>query len=217
MCMDFNPEGTHFATAGNDRCVKIYDDNMKTKVADMKPGGLNHPGHSNRVFSVCFHKTASMLASGGWDNTIQFYDMRTNSVSASIYGPHICGDSIDFKDYELLTGSWAIEKQIQIWDIRNYKLIRNVNWDRNDKTPSSTYVYASQFSKDKNTSLFGVGCSNNNVVRLFDCSNEDIPVMTSGYLNKACYTVDFSHNGKFFAFGSGDGNIRVVNIDKKKN
>jgi len=211
MCMDFNPDGSMFATAGNDRLVRLYDDNMKTMVHVMKPG-LKHPGHANRVFALCFHKTLPILASGGWDNTVQFYDIRSNTVSGSIYGPHICGDSIDFKDNELLTGSWGTKDQIQVWDIRTHKLLRTVEWEKGDKNPPSTYVYASQFSKDNNSHLFGVGCSNNNVVRLFDETMDDIPIMTSGYLEKACYTIDFSHNGKLFAFGSGDGNVRIVNI-----
>ena len=215
MCMDFHPDGSIFATAGNDRIVRIYDDNMKTIVSTMKPG-VKHPGHANRVFALCFHKTMNILASGGWDNTIQFYDVRTNSVTASIYGPHICGDSIDFKENQLLTGSWGTENQIQIWDVRNYKLLRTVDWDKEDKSDKSIYVYASQFSKDKNSNLFGVGCSNSNIVRIFDGENDDVPIMSSGYLEKACYTVDYSYNGKYFAFGSGDGNVRIVNIEKKK-
>lgn len=35
------------------------------------------PGHSNRVFSVKFDKDdENLLVSGGWDNTIQIWDLR---------------------------------------------------------------------------------------------------------------------------------------------
>jgi COMPASS component SWD3 len=214
MCLDYSSDGSTFVTAGNDRQIRVYDDNMKSIVTTMKPGGMYNPGHSNRVFSVCYHRGfTGMLASGGWDNTVQFYDVRAGTITNSIYGPHICGDALDFKDYMLLTGSWSSGNQVQIWDIRNFKLIETMDWDK-DKTKEPTYCYASQFSKDKNSSLFGVGCSNMNMVRMFDNSNDNLPMMNS-HLNKACYAIDYSFNGKYFAFGSGDGNIRVLNIDKK--
>jgi WD40 repeat protein len=213
MCLDYNPDGTLFATAGNDRQVRIYDDNMKSIVSTMKPG-LSHPGHSNRIFALNFHKTIiGLLASGGWDNTVQFYDIRTSNITNSIYGPHICGDAIDFKDNLLLTGSWSSKDQIQLWDIRTYKLLSTVQWDCLG-TEESTYCYSAQFSKDKSSTLFGVGCSNKNMFRLFDNDNDALPI-TSSDLYKACYSVDFSQNGKNVAYGCGDGNIRVLNIDKK--
>jgi len=216
MCMDYSPDGTLFATAGNDRNVRLYDDNMKTMTSVMRPGGLYNPGHSNRVFSLCFNKSLTgMIASGGWDNTVQFYDARSSTITNSIYGPHICGDSIDFKDYQMLTGAWSTKDQIQIWDIRTYKLLKTVEWDKCDKD-NTTYVYASQFAKNKDSGIYGVGCSNNNIVRLFDRDRDDVPITTSRYLNKACYTVDFSNNGKYFAFGSGDGMIRVLNVETNK-
>ena len=66
-------------------------------------------GHSNRVFCVKFDPVnQNMLASGGWDNTVQLYDIRKKGPITSIYGPHVCGDSIDFKDdgNTMLTGSY---------------------------------------------------------------------------------------------------------------
>ncbi len=67
------------------------------------------PGHSNRIFCVKFNPyDPNKIASGGWDNTIQIYDIRKKGPIASIYGPHICGDAIDFKNdgFTLLTGSY---------------------------------------------------------------------------------------------------------------
>ncbi len=214
MCLDYSPDGALFATAGNDRLLRLYDDNMKSVVTVMKPGGLNKPGHSNRIFAVCFHRGfLGMMASGGWDNTIQFYDVRSGTISNSIFGPHICGDAIDFKDYQLLTASWSSEKQVQLWDIRTFKLIKNVDWD-GENPSKATYCYAAQFPKEKNYGVFGVGCSNQNLIRMFDNELNDIPVMNTN-LVKACYTVDYSLNSKYFAFGCGDGIVRVLNVDQK--
>ena len=49
-----------------------------------------------------------MLSSGGWDNTVQIYDIRKKGPVGSIYGPHICGDAIDYYNdgFTLMTGSY---------------------------------------------------------------------------------------------------------------
>lgn len=214
MCIDYNKDGSLFVAAGNDKKVKLYDEQMKVQLNTMRSGNFNQPGHSNRIFSVCFHKTKNnLLASGGWDNTIQFYDVKTCQVEKSIFGPHICGDALDFKDNYLLTGSWATKNQIQLWDIRTFSLVETINWDK-DRKEMGTYVYSAQFSKSNKNNLIGVGCSNDNIYRIFDMENKNLPVATSNYLSKPVYSIDFSNNGNLFAYGGGDGNIRLLQIDR---
>lgn len=72
-----------------------------------------------------------MIASGGWDNTIQIYDIRRRGPIASIYGPHICGESIDFRNdgTTLLTGSYRQDDVLELWDIRTFQKFRNIEWD----------------------------------------------------------------------------------------
>lgn len=106
--IDFNREGTLLATAGRDCHIRIYDETTKSLAFDMKERG-ELPGHSNRVFCVKFSPVNSnFLISGGWDNTLQYYDVREKGPIQSIYGPHICGDAIDFRNdgYTVLTGSY---------------------------------------------------------------------------------------------------------------
>jgi COMPASS component SWD3 len=96
------------AVAGRDTYIRIYDEATKSLAYTMKEKG-ELPGHSNRIFSIRFNPLDSnMVVSGGWDNTLQLYDIRQKGPAASIYGPHICGDAIDFKNdgYSLLTGSY---------------------------------------------------------------------------------------------------------------
>ena len=59
------------------------------------------------------------------------WDIRTPSKAnptSYIYGPLICGESIDMKGNNILTGSWRNKDQIQIWDIRNLKIPFNVKY-----------------------------------------------------------------------------------------
>lgn len=90
------------------------------------------PGHSNRIFCVKFNPNDSnMLVSGSWDNTLQIYDIRSKGPAMSIYGPHICGDSLDFRHdgYTLLAGSYRQDEALQLFDLRKGECVRTYDWD----------------------------------------------------------------------------------------
>ena len=105
-CVDYTSDGDRFVAAGKDYSVKVYDEGTKTLLADMRGGfGSSSPGHSNRVFSVKFVKEdENLVVSGGWDNTVQVWDTRVEHAVRSFYGPHVCGDSIDVINGQIVTG-----------------------------------------------------------------------------------------------------------------
>jgi WD40 repeat protein len=46
-------------------------------------------GHVSRVFALKFHPMdRNLVISGGWDNTIQVWDLRCDHAIRSIFGPH---------------------------------------------------------------------------------------------------------------------------------
>ena len=106
--MDYSANGALLATAGKDRYVRLYDEQTKSLVMKLKEN-KEMPGHSNRIFCVKFDPhDKNRLISGGWDNTVQIYDIRNKGPVGSIYGPHICGDALDFHNdgHTLLSGSY---------------------------------------------------------------------------------------------------------------
>ena len=50
---------------------------------------------------------------------------------ASIFGPHLCGDAIDFKNdgWTVLTGSYRNDDALQLFDLRTMKCSRTYEWD----------------------------------------------------------------------------------------
>ena len=54
LTVDYNKNGTQFATAGSDCIVRVYDEQTRALVTDLEGGGAGEPGHSNRVFCVKF-------------------------------------------------------------------------------------------------------------------------------------------------------------------
>ena len=61
------------------------------------------------------------MISGGWDSVIHVWDIRQCKSVKSFYGPHLAGDSLDYKNNTILTGSYAVKDQIQTWDLRNFQ------------------------------------------------------------------------------------------------
>jgi hypothetical protein len=47
-----------------------------------------------------------LLYSGGWDETLFIWDIRIGECVKFIHGPLICGDSLDCRNNQILTGSW---------------------------------------------------------------------------------------------------------------
>ena len=86
----------------------------------MKEGGGLY-GHSNRIFCVKFNPTdPNMIVSGGWDRTVQLMDLRVRCPVNYFFGPHICGETIDFRrdGNTMVTGSYRMDDVLEVWDLR---------------------------------------------------------------------------------------------------
>jgi len=220
-CVDYVADGSQFATAGKKREVRIYDESTKKEAQKLIGGdSVNTPGHSNRVFSLKYHPTMrNVLVTGGWDNTVQFWDLRKGHAVRAIFGPHVCGDSVDIAEdgNTILTGSWRIDKQLQLWDFRTEKLLETVPWRTGVSLAQPCMVYAAQFSKGEGSQMIAAGGSGANEAKLFDLrhgsAGRGSVFGTVMGLSRACYSVDFSHSGSMFACGGGDGCVRVMNIN----
>lgn len=72
MAVDYNPNGTAFATAGKDNTVRIYDEETKKVAHNLNSIKWHKPGHNNRIFSVKFKKDEpDLIVSGGWDQNVR--------------------------------------------------------------------------------------------------------------------------------------------------
>ena len=151
MCVDYSTDGSLFATGGNDKVVRLYDDNTKTLITKLERHRYDLPEHSNRIFSVKFSKKdPNLLLSAGWDNTILLYDLRAKEIQNYLFGPHVCGDGLDLKDDLLLTVSWEKEDQIQFFDLRTNKKIgvfqMKINEDKKNDLENISYLYSCRFN-----------------------------------------------------------------------
>lgn len=136
------------ATAGSDAVVRIYDEatgKLREKLAS--GDDVTTTGHTNHVYSVCWNQDdPTMLVSGGWDRTIQVWDLRVARSVRSIFGPYICGDSIDIQGNKVVTGSWRHTHPLQLWDLASCRLLTNVPFFQPEH--EACMLYTAKFGTD---------------------------------------------------------------------
>lgn len=217
FCIDYFSDGSQFATGGRDRLVRIYDEATKRHVQTLQGGDMKDTaGHSNRVFSLKYHPMhPHILLSGGWDNTVQVWDSRRGHSVRSLWNCYLSGDTVDFSSdgEQILTGSWRTEKALQIWDAGTGKVCEDVEW-RSSSSQTTCMLFASQFSKDANSSMILAGGSQENEAKIFYRSPGKPATAFGALINlpKPVFSVDFAHSSKLAAVGSSDGQVRVLEI-----
>lgn len=146
LAMAVNPEGTLFATAGASKQIYLYDTDTKQKVNTLEPSECRDvmDGHIFRVFAVQYNPNhPHVFISGGWDDTVQYWDDRQQHSIKKFHGPHICGDSLDIDPIHnhILTGSWRKTNVLQIWDFAMAVKIKDVPQD----SITSSQLYCAQW------------------------------------------------------------------------
>ena len=224
MCVDYSYDGLLFATGGNDKVVRLYDDNTKTLISKLEKHRYDLPEHYNRIFSVKFSKKdPNLLLSAGWDNTILLYDIRAREVQNYLYGPHVCGDGLDLKDDLLLTVSWEKEDQIQLFDLRTNKKIgvfqMTINENEKNSLDNICYLYSCRFNPVNTT--FCVTGSNKNYLRIYDYSNLNYNNLTEAKiksifdlddLKEPCYCCDYNLKGNKLAYGCAKSKVEFLDL-----
>ena len=93
------------------------------------PEELEMDHHVNRIFSVkCLKKDPNIFFSGGWDSTIQVWDVRYPQGSVrKICGPSISSDSLDIMGNLLLCGNYTNTDILQQYDFASGELSENID------------------------------------------------------------------------------------------
>ncbi|XP_064619682.1 uncharacterized protein LOC135483092 isoform X2 [Lineus longissimus] len=164
-----NPEGTKFITAGSDDKIYIYDIATRKHLRTCEPSDSRNimNGHRFRVYALQYHPDRPReFISGGWDDTIMFWDDRKKHAVRKVIGagPHICGNDaldIDPVHNHILTGSWRKDKSLQIWDYDSGEKIKDVPYD----TLHTSQLYCAKWL---GKSYIMCGGSEENMARIID-------------------------------------------------
>lgn len=203
--------GYRFATAGKDKVIRIYDDETKKKICSLERGFLaDQVGHSNRIFALKWKPDdPNILMSGGWDNCVLMWDLRSKNCFRSIFGPHIAGQTIDIQNDIIVTGSWRVRDTIKMFEFSTGKEIKNnIVWS------PSPMIYAASYSP----SLEGViaaGGTGINSMRIIN-TNNGRKSSSLQLKNKAgIYCLDWEPKGNTVAFAGQSSDITLVTLNNK--
>ncbi|CAF3641345.1 unnamed protein product [Rotaria sp. Silwood1] len=130
LALDFNSTYTHLFVAGSDCAINCYDFTTKKLICKLQASeNREHmDGHKNRIHAIRSHPTIeTIFLTGGWDETIHYWDERAPHSQKHFSGPYLCGDALDIiaENQVILTGSWRKYSTLQIWDFSTGELIKD--------------------------------------------------------------------------------------------
>jgi len=189
----YNTSGTRSIAGGDNGRIYLYDDLSGTKLSTMGPSVNNEvmDGHVMRVFALQYHpQDDQVFVSGGWDNTIQWWDTRTSERYSikKISGPLLCGEGLDIEPntQKLVAASWRRHDNCEIYDFGTGKRIKEMSG-----CAKNSMLYCAQW---KDRSSLVLGGSNTHMTTLADF-NTGLPIGSVLNLPKGVCALDSNRKG----------------------
>jgi len=86
-------------------------------------------GHTGPIFALAWKpEDPNMLLSGGWDKSIQIWNVRLGRAVGAMIGPYLCGEGLGVSGSLVITGSWRDDSPLQLWDLTTRSLSTNLPW-----------------------------------------------------------------------------------------
>jgi len=158
-------------------------------------------GHNKYVYSVTFSPDGKLLASGSYDNTIKFWDIKSGECIKTLEGHNDSVFSVTFSPDGRLLASGSGDNTIKLWDIKSGECIKTLAGHNGS-------VFSVTFSPDGKLLASG---SRDNTVKLWDIQSGACIKTLVGH-NSFVESVSFSPDGKILASGSGDNTIKLWDI-----
>jgi serine/threonine protein kinase len=160
-------------------------------------------GHLNSIHTLTFNEDGKILVSGGADQTIKLWDLKTNQLLHTLKGHQSIIETVIFTpDHQfLISGSW--DYTIRIWDYKNQVEI-------NQFKEHSGWINCLTISPDGKTLISGGADKTIKVWQLPEGIIKHNIKLESNYIK----SLAFSPFGKLFATGNNQGLIQLWDLEK---
>ena len=196
----YSPDCMSFATCGSDSRIIVYDEEKLTPIRTLDHFGkmTEVSGHMFRVFAVKFFPNHNqLLATSGWDGSIQFWDMRQSEQSVMhLSGPLVCADAIDIDPTgeTIVTGSHRRDKPLQVWSVRDSANVTDFN-----SCSINSQLYAATWL---DSNLIACGGTNKHAVYIVQYPDEYLMGEALNFA-EGIYCVGHSNKMKHISVGAG--------------
>lgn len=190
----FSPDGKIFASASEDRTVKLWNARPATLISTLT-------GHTGRVTSVSFHPQGKILASGSEDGTVKLWDVTRSTLIKTIKAHHSWVRSVSFSPDGQIFASCSSAGFINLWKTADATLLKTLK----GHTQIVTHI---SFSPDGKTLA---SASFDTTVKLWNIGDGSL-INTLEDHKSNTRSVSFSPDGKTLASTDQDGIVKLWNV-----
>jgi WD40 repeat protein len=163
--------------------------------------------HSGWVTSIAFSADGQRLASGGWDETVKFWEVPSGEKLSTVEGKIKRVEAVAFSR----DGRWLAAENsnyaVTLWDATTGQAIRTLTGSP-PSGPGNNWVYSIAFSPDGRWLAAGV---DNKTIRVWDVTNGRPMRDLAGSPRSVIY-IAFSPDGRWLASGGDDKTIKIWDV-----
>ena len=116
----FAPDNIHFATAGSNAEIRLWD---RRKNSDDENLFITLKGHRGKVNSIDYHPSQNLLISGGADKYIMLWNLDQNKFIYKNMGHKGQINAISFSAAGDKYATGSMDRTVKIWNLRNNRLL----------------------------------------------------------------------------------------------
>eukprot|EP00124_Ichthyophonus_hoferi_P004443 Ihof_evm2s489 gene=Ihof_evmTU2s489 len=193
-----NSSGTFVASASADKTVKIW--NLGGRYTEE----CTLSGHISDVYATRFHPGQNHVVTGGYDQTVRLYDVRTTTCLKVLSGHELAVSRVTFNPHGNLIISGSKDGTVRFWDIASGLCIKTI----------SAQFEVTSVEVNEAGSYMLVACKNNSN-RLWDLRMMRPIQRFRGHQNtsKNFIRSGFGPTRHLVTGGSEDGNIPIWDIN----
>ncbi len=189
----FSPDGTHVASVGRDRVVRLWERQTGQCLATL-------PGHTGGLWHVTFSPDGRLLASVGHDPIIRLWDIASGRCVHEIEQERGC-DATTFHPTGTVLATANLDSTIALWNVHNWQLLAMMRGHTSE-------VWTVAFSRDG--ALLASGSMNGEVC-LWDWRNGRCLHTFQGHTSYV-RAVAFSPDGTLLASCSYASTVRLWDV-----